>query len=192
MLSTILALQFSANDPAFWILLIVAVSFVVIAAAMIALATTVKRALGTIQRLETRVEPLMQRVTGLGEQMTELAAQGRQIAAQVHEMSGHLAVASAHFAESAALIKEEVRELKAVVSHTAEAARANVELVSQTINKTQREITTTTSFVQSKLLEPAREIAALMAGIRRGLEVFAAPQPKQITGAYGEDELFIG
>lgn len=191
-MKTLLALQINTDDPLFWILTLVAISFVVIAAAMIALALTVKRAYGTVQRLETRVEPLMQRVTVLGEQVSELAVQGKHIAAQVHDMSNHLAVASSHFAESAALIKDEIRELKSLVSHTATTAREHIELASRTIDNTQREIAGTTSFVQSKLLEPARELAAIAAGVRKGLEVLVAPQPKQVTGAYGEDELFIG
>jgi hypothetical protein len=46
--------------------------------------------------------------------------------------------------------------------------------------------------VQSKVIEPAREIAAIMAGLRRGLEVLVAPMPKPINQTYGEDEMFIG
>src|ERR671916_441071 len=37
-----------------------------------------------------------------------------------------------------------------------------------------------------------RELAALLAGVRRGLEVLAAPAPKQIDQTYGEEEMFIG
>ena len=39
---------------------------------------------------------------------------------------------------------------------------------------------------------PAREIAAIMAGVRRGLEVLLAPAPKQINESYAEEEMFIG
>ena len=38
----------------------------------------------------------------------------------------------------------------------------------------------------------AREIAAIMAGVRKGLEVLFAPSPKQIDRAYADDEMFIG
>ena len=38
----------------------------------------------------------------------------------------------------------------------------------------------------------AGELAALLAGVRRGLEVLAAPAPKQIDQTYGEEDLFIG
>ena len=36
------------------------------------------------------------------------------------------------------------------------------------------------------------EIAAIMAGFRRGLEVLIAPSPKPINQTYAEDEMFIG
>ena len=40
--------------------------------------------------------------------------------------------------------------------------------------------------------EPARELAAILAGVRRGLEVLVAPAPNPINRSYGEDEMFIG
>jgi len=53
-------------------------------------------------------------------------------------------------------------------------------------------VTTTADFVQDKIVEPAAEIAAIMAGVRKGLEVFFAPSPKRIDRVYTEDEMFIG
>jgi hypothetical protein len=67
-----------------------------------------------------------------------------------------------------------------------------VELVSRTIDNTHRQIASTTDFIQKKVIEPARELAAIMAGFRRGLEVLVAPAPKPINQIYGEDEMFIG
>jgi hypothetical protein len=101
-------------------------------------------------------------------------------------------VATRHLAESTELIKEEVRELKVLVGETALTARDKVELVSRTIDRTQMQVADTTEFVQKKIVLPAREIAAIMAGIKKGLEVLFAPAPKQLDKAYVEDELFIG
>jgi hypothetical protein len=97
-----------------------------------------------------------------------------------------------HFSESLAIIKGEVAELKELVSDTAVEARDKVELVSRTIDRTHRQVALTTDFVQTKVIEPARELAAIMAGFRRGLEVLVAPVPKPINQTYGEDEMFIG
>jgi hypothetical protein len=97
-----------------------------------------------------------------------------------------------HFSESVGLIKDEVRELKQLVGETAETARDKVALVSDTIDKTHHQVTTTTAYIRNKVIQPARELAAIMAGFRRGLEVLVAPAPKPVNQTYGEDEMFIG
>jgi uncharacterized protein YoxC len=182
----------SLNDPAFWVMVIVAVAFVVIAIAMIVIAMMVSRAVKSVRRLEERVEPLLQRVTALSEQGKQIAVQGKEIAEQINTMSGHLSTATMHFSESIGLIKEEVRELKQLVGDTAVTARDKVALVSNTIDKTHKQVTTTTTFIRDKVIQPARELAAIMAGFRRGLEVLIAPAPKPVNQTYGEDEMFIG
>jgi hypothetical protein len=187
-----LLLQMSTRDPMFWIMVIIAASFVFIAVAMIALAVFVSRAVKTVNRLEERVEPLLERVTAISEQGKQVAVQGKLIAEQFTAVSGHLATATGHVSESLAVIKSEIIELKALVSETAVEARDKVELVSRTIDRTHQQVVLTTDFVQSKVIEPARELAAIMAGFRRGLEVLVAPMPKPINQTYAEDEMFIG
>jgi len=185
-------LQMSTRDPLFWIMVIIAASFIVIAIAMIAIATFVSRAVKSVNRMEQKMEPLLERVTAMSEQGKQMAVQGKLIAEQFSAVSGHLSTATLHVSESLAIIKSEIVELRALVSDTAVEARDKVELVSRTIDRTQRQVALTTDFVQSKVIEPARELAAIMAGFRRGLEVLVAPMPKPINQTYGEDEMFIG
>jgi len=187
-----LALQITANDPLFWIMVIIAVSFIAMAIAMIVIAVCVKRAVMSVDRLERRMEPLVERVTVISEQGKAIAVQGTLIAEQFNAVSQHLSTATMHFSESLAIIKSEVAELKELVSDTAVEARDKVELVSRTIDRTQRQVIMTTDFIQSRVIEPAREVAAIMAGFRRGLEVLVAPVPKPINQTYAEDEMFIG
>jgi uncharacterized protein YoxC len=182
----------SVNEPMFWVMVIVAISFVVIAAAMVALALFVNRAIKTVSRLEERVEPLVRKVSELSEQGKQVAAQGKEIAEQFTIMSNHLSTATLHFSESAALIKDEVRELKLLVGETALTARDKVQMVSRSIDRTHEQVFTTTTFIRDKVIEPARELAAIMAGFRRGLEVLVAPAPKPINETYQDEELFIG
>jgi len=185
-------LQMSTRDPMFWVMVIIAASFIVIAIAMVAIATFVSRAVKSVSRMEGKMEPLLERVTAMSEQGKQIAVQGKLIAEQFSAVSGHLSTATQHFSESLAIIKSEIVELRALVSDTAVEARDKVELVSRTIDRTQKQVALTTDFVQSKVIEPARELAAIMAGFRRGLEVLVAPMPKPINQTYGEDEMFIG
>ncbi len=178
----------NANEPLFWMMIssiVIAVCFMVMAIALIAIALTVKKVIGTIARVEEKIEPLMSKVNAI-------SAQGEEISKQFTEISGNLSVATKYFSESAGLIREEIAELKEVVGMTAGEAKDKIALVSQTINRTQRQVVTTTDFIQEKVVVPAREIAAIMAGVRKGLEVLFAPSPKQIDRAYMDDEMFIG
>jgi len=178
----------NASDPQFWMMIasiVIAVCFIVMAVATIAIAVIVRRVIGTVRRLEERVDPLLIKVDAIGRQ-------GKEMSVHFTEVSANLSTATRHLAESTELIKEEVAELKAIVSSTALTARDKVELVSKTIDRTQMQVVDTTDFVQAKIVEPAREIAAIMAGVRKGLEVLFAPSPKQIDRVYVEEEMFIG
>ena len=172
--------------------MVIALSFVIIAIAMVAMAVFINRAVKSVNRLEEKMEPLVEKVTVVSEQGKQIAVQGKFIAEQFTAVSNHLATATMHFSESMAIIKGEVGELKLLVSDTAVEARDKVELVSRTIDRTHRQVSMTTDFIHSKVIEPARELAAIMAGFRRGLEVLVAPVPKPINQTYGEDEMFIG
>ena len=165
--------------------IVTAISFVVMAIVLIVIAVIIKRITSTVNRVEERVEPLIDKVNAISEQ-------GKQISVQFTEISTNLSTATKYFSESAGLIREEVAELKQLVGMTATEAKDKVALVSQTIDRTQLQVITTTDFIQKKVVEPAREIAAIMAGVRKGLEVLFAPSPKQIDRAYADDEMFIG
>jgi uncharacterized protein YoxC len=185
----------NASEPQFWMMIasiIIAICFVVMAGAMIAIYFVVRKVVGTVKRVEEKVDPILTKVEPLMAKVNAIGEQGRQISLQFTEISGHLTTATKNFSESAALIKEEVAELKLLVGQTAVVAKDKVELVSQTIDRTQMQIVTTTDFIQHKVVEPARELAAIMAGVRKGLEVLFAPAPKQIDRVYMDDEMFIG
>jgi uncharacterized protein YoxC len=178
----------NANDPQFWMMIasiVIAICFIVMAIALIAIALTVRKVIATVKRVEERVDPLITKVDAI-------SAQGREISVHFNEVSGNLSAATKYLAESTELIKEEVGELRLLVSETAVTARDKVAMVSKTIDRTHSQVTNTTDFVQAKIVEPAREIAAIMAGVRKGLEVLFAPAPKQIDRVYMEDEMFIG
>lgn len=178
----------NANDPQFWMMvasIVIAISFVVMAIVLIVIAVIIKRITSTVNRVEERIDPLIDKVNAISEQ-------GKQISVQFTEISNNLATATKYFSESAGLIREEVADLKQLVGMTAHEAKDKVALVSRTIDRTQLQVINTTDFIQKKVVEPAREIAAIMAGVRKGLEVLFAPPPKQIDRVYADDEMFIG
>jgi len=178
----------NASDPQFWMMIasiIIALCFIVMAISLIAVAMTVRRVTATVHRVEERVDPLITQVNAI-------SVQGKEMSVQFTEVATNLAIATKHLAESTELIKQEVAELRSLVSSTALVARDKVEMVSDTIDRTHGQVVDTTEFVQRKIVEPAREIAAIMAGVRKGLEVLFAPAPKQLDRVYMDEDMFIG
>lgn len=183
------------DNPQFWMMIasiIIAVCFIVMAIALIAIALTVKKVIRTVNRVEEKVEPIISKFEPLMLKVNAIGEQGKEISAQFNEISTNLSTATKYFAESAGLVREEVAELKLLVGQTALVAKDKVALVSETIDRTHLQVTSTTDFIQHKVVEPAREIAAIMAGVRKGLEVLFAPTPKQIDRVYTEEDMFIG
>ncbi len=176
------------NDPQFWMMIltiIIGVSFIAMAVSLIVIALAVRRAVKAVNNIEDRLEPLIAKVDKIG-------AQGQEISLHFTEVSTNLSSATKYLAESTELIKDEVAELRSLVGHTALTARDKVDMVSKTIDRTHDQVTNTTEFVNQKIVVPAREIAAIMAGVKKGLEVLFAPAPKRIDRVYVDDELFIG
>jgi uncharacterized protein YoxC len=176
------------SDPQTWMMIasiVIAICFVVIAFAAVAIYLTIRRVTATVQRVEERVEPLITQVNAI-------SVQGREMSVQFSEVATNLASATKHLSDSTELIKEEVAELRTIVSSTALVARDKVQMVSNSIDRTHSQVVDTTEFVQQKIVVPAREIAAIMAGVRKGLEVLFAPAPKQIDRVYMDDDMFIG
>ena len=176
------------NTPEFWQMvssIVIAVTFIVMAIALLWIAMTVRKVVATVKNIEERVEPLIMKVDAM-------SVQGKEISVHFNEISANLSVATKHLAESTELIKDEVADLKQLVSEGAITAKDKVEMVSRTIDRTHDQVVDTTEFVNQKIVVPAREIAAIMAGVKNGLEVLFAPAPKQIDRVYTEDEMFIG
>lgn len=175
----------NTSEPLFWMmvsLIVIAVAFVVMAITLIVIAYLIRK---TAFDIEQRISPVFDKLNSIGEQVN-------LISHQFNEVSKNLNTATQYFADSAGLIKEEVRELKQLVGVTAIEAKEKVDLVNKTIEQTQVQVVDTTQFIQAKVVKPAAEFAAIMAGVRKGLEVLFAPSPKQIDRVYQEDEMFIG
>ncbi|MBK9768191.1 MAG: hypothetical protein IPP63_14875 [Chloracidobacterium sp.] len=176
------------NEPQFWMMIasiIIAICFIVMAFALIAIAVTVRRVVATVKRVEERIDPLITKVDAI-------SVQGREISVHFNEISSNLSTATKYLAESTELIKLEVADLRVLVGQTAITAKDKVEMVSRSIDRTHSQVLDTTEFVNQKIVVPAREIAAIMAGVKNGLEVLFAPTPKQIDRVYIDDEMFIG
>jgi uncharacterized protein YoxC len=178
----------NSSDPQFWMMIssiIIAVCFIVMALSLIFIAIVIRRVVKTVHRVEERIDPLITQVNAISKQ-------GKEMSVHFNEVTANLSTATRYLAESTELIKDEVAELKVLVGQTALVAKDKVDMVSRSIDKTHDQVMSTTEFINTKVVVPAREIAAVMAGVKKGLEVLFAPSPKQIDRVYADDEMFIG
>jgi uncharacterized protein YoxC len=178
----------NTSDPQFWQMIssiVIAICFIVMAIALIWIATTVRKAVATVNDLKERVDPLLAKVDAM-------SVQGKEMSVHFNEVTANLSSATKYLSESTEIIRDEVAELRSIVSETAVTARDKVEKVSRSIDRTHDQVVDTTEFVQQKIVIPAREIAAVMAGVKKGLEVLFAPAPRQLNQVYSEEEMFIG
>jgi hypothetical protein len=176
------------QEPEFWTMvssIVIAICFIVMAIALIVIAVYARKGVKTANRVQEQVKPLLTKVDAIG-------LQAKEMSVQFTDVSSNLNLASKNFAESTGLITEQVAELRQLVGSTAIVAKDKVDMVSKSIDKTHDQVLDTTQFVQKRIVVPAQEIAAVMAGVKKGLEVLFAPRPKQIDRAYTDDELFIG
>lgn len=178
----------NTSDPQFWQMIssiVIAVCFIVMAIALIWIAMTIRKVVATVNDVKERVDPLLAKVDAM-------SVQGKEMSVHFNEVTANLSSATKYLSESTEIIRDEVAELRSIVSETAITAKDKVEKVSHTIDRTHDKVVDTTEFVQQKIVIPAREIAAIMAGVKKGLEVLFAPAPKQLNHVYGEEEMFIG
>jgi len=178
----------NTSDPQFWQMvssIVIAICFIVMAIALLWIALTVRKVIATVNDIKDRVDPLLAKVDAI-------SAQGKEMSVQFTEVTTNLSHATKYLSESTEIIRDEVAELRSIVSETAITAKDKFDKVSRSIDRTHDQVVDTTEFVQQKIVVPAREIAAIMAGVKKGLEVLFAPSPKQLNHAYSEEEMFIG
>jgi hypothetical protein len=60
------------------------------------------------------------------------------------------------------------------------------------LTRTQDRVETTTVEVQTTVLQPLREVSALLVGLKRTIEMLFGRERKSIDQAYQDEEMFIG
>ena len=89
------------------------------------------------------------------------------------------------------LTQHQVEQLSLVIDQTTAAIQRQLVQIDQLLTRTQDRIEYTTIEVQTTVLEPVREVSALLVGLRRTLDVLFGRDRKQIDQAYQDEELFI-
>jgi hypothetical protein len=195
------------DQPTFHI--VVAVASVVITLAFIIQAVVFIKIYGVAKKikelsesLQAKVEPVISKVGPVVEQVQatvsnvkttvdQLSLQAKETFEKVSVETRAIAVAvSTSSQEISSLARRQAEQLAATLDLTNSTLQRQVLETDELLTRTRNRIEDTSQEVQLSVLEPVREVAALIAGLRRSIEVLFGRR-KQIDQAYQDDEMFI-
>jgi F0F1-type ATP synthase membrane subunit b/b' len=133
----------------------------------------------TIATVKTTVEKISTQAKDTFEKVT---VETRAIAAAVSASSQEITNLALHQAE----------QISATLDYTTSTLQRKVVELDGLLTRTQDRIEGTTLEVQTTVLQPMREVSALLVGLRRTIETLFGRDRKQINQAYQDEEMFIG
>ena len=100
-------------------------------------------------------------------------------------------IISATVIEITGMVKDQVTRLDGLVTEASERARMQMVRVDQLVADTVIRVEETTEAIQRNVLGPIREISALLAGLRTGLDFLFRRNKTSVEQATQDEELFI-
>lgn len=182
---------------------VITLSFIIQAAMMIGVYISVKRLNRTAEQLQARAVPIMNKiepvvlqvqgtVASVGATIDTLSSQALEtfdkVALEARAISAAVSVSSR---EIAGLAARQAEQLSATLDESTGMLHRQVHELDSLLTRTQRKIEATTHEVQVTVVTPLRELTALLAGIKRALEIIFKGQRKEIDKAYQDEEMFI-
>ena len=180
-------------------------------AMMIGIARAVKKLTAVAEGIQKKVEPIIARAEPILVKVEPLVD---QVQGTITNVRGAVDKITAQATETFEKVTVETRAIAAAVSTSskeiaglaqrqAEQISTTVELATATLQKqiievdglltrTQDRIEGTTIEVQTGVLQPMRELSALLVGLRRTIEMLFGRNRKPIDRAYQDEEMFIG
>ncbi len=173
-----------------------------------------------LQLLQTRGEPILAEVQKLAAaaqpimaNVNEILASSKPILAEAYvavqlaketaaltkeaaqtiktESESCMAAIKATTLEISKLTQEEAENVRSLVTSVRERTDLQVQKVDQMVTRTTERLDKTAEMVQTGVLKPVGEIAAVLAATQTFLRVMFAQERKQIDEAYQDEEMFI-
>jgi hypothetical protein len=190
--------------------LVVAIAAVVISLSFIIQAfmfgfiyRALKRLTATAASLQAKAEPVIDKVGPVIDQVQgtivtvkatveKISVQTREAFEKVSvETKAVAAAISVSSQEISHLARQQAVQLSETLDLTTSTLQRQVAELDHLVTRTQQRIEGTTIEVQTTVLEPIREVSALLSGVRRMLEALFSRDRKPIDKAYQDEELFI-
>src|SRR6185436_4603469 len=133
---------------------------------------------GTIVTVKASVETISAHAREAFEKVT---VETRSVAAAVSATSQELTSLARHQAE----------QISSTLDYTTNTLQRQVGELDALMSRTQERVEVTSVEIQATVVQPIREVAALLAGLRKTLEMLFGRGRKPIDRAYQDEEMFI-
>jgi methyl-accepting chemotaxis protein len=107
------------------------------------------------------------------------------------ETRERVALITGNINEISELAKGQMTRIDGFVKDTTERAQLQIVRLDQLVDETMTRVEETTEAIQRGVLAPVREISAITAGVRAGLEFLMRRRRKTVERATQDEELFI-
>lgn len=183
--------------------LIITLSFIIQAAMFIFMYGAIKKLTRVAAAVQAKAEPILEKagpvidqvqgtITTVNETVDKISKQARETFDKVTvETRAVAAAVSVSSQEIATLARRQAEQVSSTLDLTTSVLQRQVIEIDALLARTQDRIEYTTVEVQSTVLEPIREVSALLVGLRRMIETLFGRDRKQIDQAYQDEEMFI-
>ncbi|HEY6333864.1 MAG TPA: hypothetical protein VI756_31395 [Blastocatellia bacterium] len=182
---------------------VVTLSIIVQALMFINIYAKMKKLTEIASSLQSRAEPALIKLEPLVVQVqtvtANLSGSVESIGVQARETFDKVAIEARAIAaavsvtsrEIAGLARHQAEEVSGTLDLTNAALQRQVKDLDRLLARTQERIELTTTEVQATILNPVRELVALIAGIKRTIDVLLARDRKALDKAFPDEEMFI-
>jgi hypothetical protein len=182
---------------------VIVLSFIVQAAMFIRIYGAIKTLTGIAASVQAKAEPLIAKVGPVIDQVQgtistvkdsveKISAQAKDAFDKVTiETRAVAAAVSASSQEITKLAQHQAEQISQTLDYTTATMQRQVTELDGLLVRTQDRFEDTTKEVQATVLQPMRELSAMLVGLRRILETLFGRHRKPIDQAYQDEELFI-
>jgi hypothetical protein len=128
----------------------------------------------------------------LSEQVERFLKESREMVVPMRSITENLRIASSNLVDIGLSAREQFRRVEAMVTDTGEALTVQLERFDRVSQNVVDRINETAEIIQDSVVRPAREVAALAKGLRRGFGSFIFRRGRStVDQARQDEELFI-
>jgi hypothetical protein len=182
---------------------VIVISFIVQAAMFMFIYGAIKRLTGIAASVQAKAEPVIAKagpvidqvqsaVGTVKDSVEKISAQAKEAFDKVTiETRAVAAAVSASSQEITLLARHQAEQLSQTLDYTTSTVQRQVSELDGLLVRTQDRFEYTTKEVQATVLQPMRELSAMLVGLRRIIETLFGRHRKPIDQAYQDEELFI-